>query len=680
MTVSRTAEKGRIPGALWFSLRAHWVFGLIPLVFLTEIYRLAVAGAAVAFLAGAVLDWTGSPRRRWHKGASPLLVAGAAAAAADLTLGSGDLLTSVSLLVLGVQTVKFLLPKTHGDGWQLCAISFLEFLAAAATTTEIWFAAFLFLFLGLSAGAMWALQVEESAEAGGTTIPRAHPKFAVLLLLLSAVGGFLMAALLFAATPRIGIGHFIRRTGPRTGFTGFSDAISLRDVTAVKTDRRVVARIEFPGQTGEAPSSGLYLRGATYARFDGTRWLRPESRLESVPNAGLAYFLPSLAMGPMSSAEIFLEPMGTSALFVYPGTVSIEGVLGDLRTDGAGNYRLPEGHSAIRYRLRFPAGKSVRWYRTAYPSGSYLAMPPDSDRIRELARQVTSGASSDAERGELAKRFFLSNFRYSLVDAASSAEDFLFRKRSGYCEHYAAGLTLLLRAAGVPARVAAGYLGGEWNDVGKYLIVRQSDAHAWTEGWIEGRWVTLDATPPMEEDSPFFSRTGRIGMYLDWGRQRWSKYVLNYSLEMQREAVSGGWFAMRRAGGQLREGIRNMAGDIVRVAMACGLAAAALLFGWRMFGGAPLRYRRGTKKGDPPLPGPYARLLRRLSSAGHRRSAGTPLEEMIMAAADRKTDLLPDAARFLSLYHRDRFGPRPLSAGESAEAGRLADLLRRGLI
>src|SRR3970282_1017484 len=233
--------------------------------------------------------------------------------------------------------------------------------------------------------------------------------------------------------------------------------------------------------------------------------------------------------------------------------------------------------SAIRYQIRFPAGKSIRWYRTAYPSGSYLAMPPDSDRIRELARQGSSGASSDAERAELAKRFFLSNFRYSLVDAASSAEDFLFRKRSGYCEHYAAGLTLLLRAAGVPARVAAGYLGGEWNDVGKYLIVRQSDAHAWTEGWIEGRWVTLDATPPLGEDSPFFARTGTIGMYLDWPRERWNKYVVNYSLAMQAEAVSGGWFALRRATMRIRGAIGMPADNLARGGFAVGVGAGAAL-------------------------------------------------------------------------------------------------------
>ncbi|HSQ53649.1 MAG TPA: hypothetical protein VLM86_00035, partial [Candidatus Bathyarchaeia archaeon] len=161
----------RIPGILWFSLRAHWASGLLPLIFLTDISRPALAAATAAFAIGAFLDWTGSLRRGWHRAASPLLAAGALATVADLFFGSGDLLLSISLLLLGVQSIKFLLPKTIGDGWQLCAISFLEFLAAAASTTEIQFAGFLFLFLGLSVGAMWALQTEESAEAGGA-VPR----------------------------------------------------------------------------------------------------------------------------------------------------------------------------------------------------------------------------------------------------------------------------------------------------------------------------------------------------------------------------------------------------------------------------------------------------------------------------------------------------------------------------
>ena len=341
------------------------------------------------------------------------------------------------------------------------------------------------------------------------------PGFAVLLLLLSSTAGLLLTAVLFAVTPRIGIGQFLRLPGTRGGVTGFSDAISLRDVTSVKVDRRVVARIEFPELAAGVSPRELYLRGATYARFDGTKWSRVESPQRKIRKAGIHYFLSPQTAARLSTAEIFLEPMESSALFVYAGTVLVEGSLGDIRTDGEGNYRLPGSHSAIRYGIRFPSALPPRG-RLAKPSDdAFLALPPGSDTIRELTRQVTSSAASDRERAELARRFFLSGFRYTLTDVATSVEEFLFRKKAGFCEHYAAGLALLLRGAGIPARIAAGYLGGEWSDPGKYLVVRQSDAHAWTEAWIEGRWVTLDATPSQGEGSPFLARTGTLGLYFD---------------------------------------------------------------------------------------------------------------------------------------------------------------------
>jgi transglutaminase-like putative cysteine protease len=671
-------ERVRVPGVLWFSLRAQWVFGLLPLVVLTEISRPALAVATSAFAVGAFLDWMGNTRRGWHRAATPLLVAGALATVADLVFGSGDLLVSVSLLLLGVQSIKFLLPKTIGDGWQLCAISFLEFLAAAASTTEIQFAVFLFLFLGLSVGAMWALQTEESAEAGGTA-PRARPGFAFAMLLLSALAGLLLTALLFVLTPRIGIGQFLHRQESHGGLTGFSDAISLRDVTSVKADRRVVARIEFPELAAGVSPSGLYLRGGTYVRFDGTKWSRVNAALARVPRAGLHYFLSPRPAIPLSSAEIYLEPTGHSALFVYPGAVTVEGALGEIRTDGGGNYRLSGGDSAVRYHLHFSPEGLPRKSRISGPGDAYLALPPGADRIRELARQVTSGAKSDGERAELARRFFLDGFRYSLTDVASSVEEFLFRKRKGFCEHYAAGLTLLLRAAGIPARIAAGYLGGEWSDVGKYLIVRQSDAHAWTEAWIGGRWVTVDATPSLGENNPFFSRTGMIGMYIDWTMQRWNKYVVNYSLRMQAEAVSGGWFALRRARKRFRGTIRSMGGGNSLAVAGFGLALATLLLAWRARRRVPSPYPCRPGEGKSPLPRPYARLLRRLSATCRRGSAGASFEELLRESAERTPALLPETVRFLSLYHRERFGPCPLPAEESAEAGRLADLLLRRL-
>ena len=110
-----------------------------------------------------------------------------------------------------------------------------------------------------------------------------------------------------------------------------------------------------------------------------------------------------------------------------------------------------------------------------------------------------------------------------------------------------------------------------------------------------------------------------------------------------------------------------------------GTALAALLLAWRLRGRgiAPFSGRPATA--DPPLPRAYARLVRRLAAGGRRRSAGIPLETTLREATARVPALLPPTDRFLSLYHRDRFGPHPLSAAESEEAARLADFLRREL-
>lgn len=143
-----------------------------------------------------------------------------------------------------------------------------------------------------------------------------------------------------------------------------------------------------------------------------------------------------------------MEPIGYSVLFVYPGTVVAEGTLGQVRTDGMGNYRLSTGRSAVRYQVHFPPGGPPPENRSVVPNSAYLALPPGSEEIRGLAWEVTSGGRTDAERAELARRFFLPGFRYSLTDSASSVREFLFEKRAGFCGHYAAGLALLLRGAG----------------------------------------------------------------------------------------------------------------------------------------------------------------------------------------------------------------------------------------
>jgi len=666
---------------LWWSLRAHWALALALLAIFTDAARWALVLAICAWAGGVVMDRAPTRRTSLARLGSPVVALFFAFAMADLLFGSGDLLSSVALLLLGVQSVKLLLPKGSRDGWQLCAIALLEFLAAAAGTDALSFALFAFLFFVASAGAMGALHAQEAEEAGrpagGYAVPAGT---AAAVLLFAGIAGFLVSAVLFAVTPRLEFRRVLERFRRAQGVVGFSDTISLREVTGGKMDRRVVARVEFPEPRPGLSPANLYLRGAVYSRYEDGAWRRGGATPLPVARAGFQHMVEEAAF-PDSTADITLEPADHPALFTYGQTATIESGFGPILSDGNGNLSLPHaGHPTLRYRIRFagvhpPAKGTVRG-----PGAGNAVFPAGHEEIRDLAVKVAGADGSDGERAERIVRFFGSGFRYTLSDPAPSIREFLFRKRAGYCEHYAAGLSLLLRGAGIPSRVAAGYLGGEWNEVGKYLIVRQSDAHAWVEAWIGGRWVTLDATPPPADSSPFRTRTGILGLYADWLRHRWDKYVVNYSMRMQADAVKGGVRTVRRAGEAFRfQGWEGIGG--------AGRGAAAVLFlaatGFCMFYRFLRKRRESRGEGSPfdlpKLPGPYARLVRRLDRNRFRRNPGETLQDTLIAAVRSRPDLSEDAARFLRLYHRDRFGPAPLASESREEAFRLADRLGRSI-
>ncbi len=657
----------------WWLLRAHWLLGILLLWIYTDTSPALLLAAAAAWAAGAWMDRSGAARLALSKLGTPIVAILLAAATADLLYWRRDLLASVSFLLLGIQSAKFLLPKRARDGWQLCALSLLEFLAAASIADDLVFAFLAFLYLAASAGAMWSLHDQEAEESGrpsgGYVLSRARAAWALLLV---GASGFLVTAALFAVVPRLEFRRGFHRFSRANAVAGFSDEITLREITGIKSDRRVVARIEFPDR--EPDRGSLYLRGAVYSTYSNGGWRPLKSPASPVPRAGFHHFFPVSPRGPVDVADITLEPADHPRLFAYGEPVLIEGNFGPLLSDAEGNLFLPQpGHPTMRYRLRFSRDPVRRAERQAEPEDRYLEFPDGYEDVRDLGIEAAGGAETGAARAARVLAFFRTGFRYTAADPAPTLRRFLFEDRAGYCEHYAAGLALLLRAAGVPSRVAVGYLGGEWNPMGRYLIVRQSDAHAWVEAWIDGRWTTLDATPPQGEGSPFFRRTGPLFLYADWLRQRWDKYVMNYSLRMQADAVSAGWSGVRRSGKAL--GIGRGSGTAVRRAAAIALAAAAAA--WLL-----LRKARGEKSGEgavemPRLPAPYARLLRRLERSGFRSSPGATMGEMVAAAVRARPELSEDAGRFLSLYHRDRFGPAPLPSSARAEAYRRADRLRK---
>jgi transglutaminase-like putative cysteine protease len=195
-----------------------------------------------------------------------------------------------------------------------------------------------------------------------------------------------------------------------------------------------------------------------------------------------------------------------------------------------------------------------------------LALPKEiNPRTRALASEWASRPPEKIAAAALAM-FRNEDFYYTLRPSllgANAMDEFLFDSRRGFCEHYASAFVFLMRAAGVPARVVAGYQGGELNPVDGYLVVRQSDAHAWAEIWLAGQgWVRFDPTAavapsrieqgidaalPAGEPLPMIVRLDS-----DWLRQlrnrweaannTWNQWVLGYNPQRQREVLSRlGW-------------------------------------------------------------------------------------------------------------------------------------------
>ena len=227
------------------------------------------------------------------------------------------------------------------------------------------------------------------------------------------------------------------------------------------------------------------------------------------------------------------------------------------------------------------------------------------------------------ERARAALRLFReAPFYYTLQPPPLGSEgidDFLFRSRSGFCEHYAGAFVFLMRAAGVPARVVTGYQGGESNPLGDYLIVRQADAHAWAEIWLAGQgWVRVDPTaavaPERIEDGAATALAGELPapvrllresvalqrLRLGWDavNYRWNDWVLGYGPDKQRTTLTQWGFDSVAPG--------RLMGWVTLITV--GLSA---LIGWWM------GRRRPARTSADPVAGGFVRLQRRLSRAGH---------------------------------------------------------------
>jgi transglutaminase-like putative cysteine protease len=376
----------------------------------------------------------------------------------------------------------------------------------------------------------------------------------------------------------------------------------------------------------------------------------------------VAFELEVPAAGAPSALQLAPRWSGEVALRIAPPGSAPVAELGD---DARAELRAPPAARYVAYSRRAPEAPShAPSALSAEAQAAYLQLPAGlSPRVVELARTLTAGGVAPAQAVEAVVRWLRDTHRYTLrlpqpTPDVDPVESFLFDTPEGHCEYFATAAALLLRAAGVPARYVNGYLGGEWNDVGHYVAVRDNRAHSWVEAFMPGRgWVRVDATPPL----PTAARAGSIGQFLDALDFKWSRWVVGYDLSRQ---LALGRRVARAVGleggdstpnGAPRRSLAWLAIGALGLAVAAALLAASRI--WRRR--APRRgLARPHRAASVPVQRVYERALDRLARQGWPRGrTETPREYAARFAAGGLpgSDLLVELT---DVYTAARFGGR----------------------
>lgn len=367
----------------------------------------------------------------------------------------------------------------------------------------------------------------------GTMLLQAIPLMLVLFLLFPRVSGPLWGM------PR----------DARAARTGLDDQMTPGAISELSLSDEVAFRVEFDGAIPE--NARLYWRGPVLWFTDGVKWV-PDPLREGAPLLHTS--------GPPLQYTVTLEPTGKNWIYALE-QASLAPAQAHFTHDLQLRTRLPV-MNRLRYRMASHTDYRLLGADEAERRRALQLPPGRHSRALALAEQWRVGEKDP--RRIVARALALFNaepFYYTLSPPAlleDAVDQFLFNTRRGFCEHYAAAFVILMRGAGVPARVVTGYQGGAVNPVGNYLIVRQRDAHAWAEVWLDDRgWVRVDPTgavaperiqagiesalPDALLDVPLGLQDNKIardlweGMRFTWDavNNRWNQWVLGYDQNRQ---------------------------------------------------------------------------------------------------------------------------------------------------
>lgn len=653
----RRARLGQLPRNTRDTL---FLLGVVAWVVLPQAGRLPLwcslsAGAILVWRGGLALAGKPLPRRAWLLA---LLVAALAAtwATYGTLLGASAGVTFVVAL-LALKTLEL---RARRDAMVIFFLGFFTLLTCFFSSQSLITAV-------MAVMGLWGLLTAlVNAHRPVGTPPLRESAWAAARL---ALAGAPITLALFLFFPRFAPLWGIPNDGLQ-GRTGLSSTMTIGQVARLALDDSVAMRIQFDGAVPTPPQR--YFRGPVFTHFDGREWTAGAEVAPGVPPPPTRVNL--RVSGTPIRYEATLEPTHLRWLPTLDATVTAPQLPPPWRVRRSGD---------LGWVTNRPIGQLIRFRAESYPQFTDETPPAGRDdapfdtradlqlpagfnpRTLRWARELQAQAHGDPEAIVQAalRQLRTGGYRYTLdpgITGRNSADEFWFDTKQGFCEHIASAFVILMRGAGVPARVVTGFQGAEKNGFDAYWVVRNSDAHAWTEVWMAPRgWVRVDPTAAVMparigEDLRLSPPPGFVGSALDtlnprlllqvqalWDaiNNRWNQAVLNYTQDRQFDLLRHLGFKQPSW-----EDLGKVLGVLLALAAGGGIAWSA----W--------------KRGEHD---PWLRLLQRTRRKLSRQGLDIPANaspRRLAQAVERSA--LPAAlksalARWLLTLERQRYAPAP---------------------
>jgi transglutaminase-like putative cysteine protease len=558
----------------------------------------------------------------------------------DYLTSSGSLIESAIRFITLLAVLRLFDLNTTRDHLLLYAMVFFQLLGAAASSISPLFFLVLSAFILSSIWGMIVLNLKRDIEtlSPGTALPKGifGSRFFLTTLIITSLS-IIITLTLFFIIPRMGIGFFDKKTLNTIRMTAFSDKVSLGDIGEIKKNTAVVMRIELSSKSSKNlwQLRPFYFRGGTLDSYDGRNWERKikDKRLLRRNSLGSStHPNPLQRDGIMVEQSIMLEPLDTDIIFALEGWQKITGIPGgrqrykSLWTDSSDAlYFSAPPYRRISYSVQStPTGLISERPLSPAEEALYLELPGKIEQVRELALSVTENSNNTLNSAELIEAHLKNNYSYTLNPPRGKGltpiDDFLFYTKQGYCEQYATSMALMLRSIGIPSRLVTGFLEGEWNSFGEYLIIRQQDAHSWVEAYIEGiGWLRFDPTASGGLTTP--SSSSRFSQYLDSIRWRWNRSIIGFTLKDQVSFV----ISIDSKLGKLRELIKGGVGTALKKELRSKkikkdfIVPLAIITSVLVIGLVFIVFRKRRSRGSNKTPAFYIEMIQALKKRGLER-------------------------------------------------------------